>query len=189
MDRNIVLHSPQRFRGGQEEITWAMCPLGSEQPEGSPKPFSGSGPLSLLGRVGWRGGRGPAPRGPVCPYLICPVGPSPEEEVSHWAGAEEGPTVLVKVREARTTTGTRSSAGASGFRRHCQRTRGAAEEARAGWGAEAAGPARRKAAGRTARGACCSEGEAAAQAPGGWPACCPPGEAAEGACHPRPCSE
>lgn len=123
--------------------------------------------------------------------LICPVGPSPEEEVSHWAGAEEGPTVLVKVREAlTTTTGTRSSAGASGFRRHRQWTRGAAEEGQDGWGAEAAGPARRrKAAGQTAPGACCSEGEAAAQAPCGWPACCPPGEAEEGACHPRPCSE
>lgn len=30
--------------------------------------------------------------------LICPVGPSPEEEVSHWAGEEEGLIVLVKVR-------------------------------------------------------------------------------------------
>lgn len=122
--------------------------------------------------------------------LICPVGPSPEEGVSQRAGAEEGLTVLVKVREAPTTTGTSSSAGASGFRRHCRWTRGAAEEGPAGWGAEAAGPARRrKAAGWTAPGACCSEGEAAAQTPCGWRACCPPEEAEEGACHPRPCSE
>ena len=49
--------------------------------------------------------------------LICPVGPSPEEGVSRWAGAEEGPTVPVKVREAppRTTMrGTDSAAGVSG---------------------------------------------------------------------------
>lgn len=30
--------------------------------------------------------------------LICPVGPSREEGVSHWVGEEEGPTVLVKVK-------------------------------------------------------------------------------------------
>lgn len=35
----------------------------------------------------------------VLPYLICLVGPSLEEGVSHWAGEEEDPNVQVKVRE------------------------------------------------------------------------------------------
>lgn len=34
--------------------------------------------------------------------LICPVGPSPEEGVSHWAGEEEGPNVPVKARGVQT---------------------------------------------------------------------------------------
>ena len=58
MDRNIGWHSPQRFRGGQEEVTWAMCLQRSEQSEGSLKPLSGSPPLSLMVTCGLAGRQG-----------------------------------------------------------------------------------------------------------------------------------
>lgn len=121
--------------------------------------------------------------------LICRVGPSQEEGVSHWAGEEEGRNVQMKVREVQMKRGTNSAVGALGFR-HCHWNLEAGEEGQACWvaAAEVAPVRRRKAAGWKAPGACCSEGEEEAPLPCGWRACCPLEEAEEGVCHPRPCS-
>ena len=74
MDRNIGLHSPQRFRGGQEEVTWAMCLQRSEQSEGSLKPLSGSPLLSLMVTCGLAGrqGRGSCWLAGVAGGMLCP---------------------------------------------------------------------------------------------------------------------
>lgn len=79
--------------------------------------------------------------------------------------------------------------GALGFH-HCRWNLEAGWEGRACWVAVAeVGPVkRRKAAEWTAPGACCSEGVEVGLLPCGWWACYPLGEAAEGVCHPRPCS-
>lgn len=59
---------------------------------------------SWMATAGWQGG--PETCCHFCLWeeavgegLICLVGPSPEEGVSHWAGEEEDPNVQVKVRE------------------------------------------------------------------------------------------
>lgn len=94
-----------------------VCLQRSEQSEGSLKPLSEAPtPLSLLVTCGLAGGgRGGSHRGRVWPYLICPVGPSPEEGSLSAGEAGRGPDRPGEGKRGADSDRTSSSAGASGF--------------------------------------------------------------------------